>query len=111
LCGPCSSLWLRWLDYTLPPPPIVLCSPGRTVGEIQASQERRYQEWRDTVRFHQDLITRQCGQGHHYQPAEETRPKQPACRHPGRPATRAPAIDSQEQETPTAGMTSCEPRR
>jgi hypothetical protein len=72
LCGPCSALWMRWLDYELPPPPIVLCSPNRTAREIQASQERRSKEWRDTVRFHQDLIARQCREGNHYQPKEET---------------------------------------
>jgi len=64
-CEPCSAAWLAWLDYRLPPAPIVLCSPNRSAREIAASQQRRYQEWRDTIRFEQDLITRLCAAGRH----------------------------------------------
>ena len=66
MCGPCSAEWMAWLDYSPPPPPIRLDGTGiRTVRDVQAAQERRYQDWRDTVRFQQDLIRRQCAAGHH----------------------------------------------
>lgn len=41
-CPPCSKEWHAWLDWTLPPEPIVLCSPGRpSVREMRAHQEVR----------------------------------------------------------------------
>lgn len=65
LCSPCAAASMRWLDYSPAPPPIVLCSPGRTVREIQVSQQRRYQDWRATVRWQQDHIARLCAVGSH----------------------------------------------
>ena len=63
-CPPCSASWQAWLEWRLLPAPIVLCSPNRTVREIAASQEARYQEWRSTVRTQQDLIHRICAARH-----------------------------------------------
>ena len=59
---------MRWLDYTLAPEPIRIdASYARTVRDIQQHQERRHREWRDTVRFEQDLIKRNCSEGRHVQ--------------------------------------------
>jgi hypothetical protein len=68
LCPPCAAASMRWLDYSPPPVPVVLCSPGRTAREIRLSQERRYQDWRDTVRWQQEHIARLCAAGNHCEP-------------------------------------------
>ena len=61
---------MRWLDYTLPPEPIRIdASYVRTVRDIKEHQERRYREWRDTVRFEQDLIKKNCREGRHVKEA------------------------------------------
>lgn len=65
MCGPCSRAWLAWLDYQLPPAPIRLWSGINSVRDIREAQERRYREWRETVRFEQGLIRRLCGEGRH----------------------------------------------
>jgi hypothetical protein len=65
LCQDCSGAWLAWLDWTLPPPPIRLITVGDTVREVGWRQEARYREWRDTVRFHLDLVERQCAEAGH----------------------------------------------
>lgn len=57
MCQACSDAYMAWLDYTLPPPPIRLDGTSiRTARDIRDYQERRYREWRDTVRFQQELI-------------------------------------------------------
>lgn len=71
-CDPCWAAWHRWLDYRIPPAPIVLCSPNRGVREIAASAERRYQDWRDTIRWHQDHTARLCAEGSHAPVKEES---------------------------------------
>lgn len=62
MCPACSKAYLAWLDYRLPPPPIRLMSieGGNPVREIQYRQQRRFEEWRDTIRFQQDLIRSGC---------------------------------------------------
>lgn len=65
LCPPCAAERLRWLDYTLPHPPIRLITIGNSVREMKDAQEARYRDWRDTVNFHMDLIARQCEQARH----------------------------------------------
>jgi hypothetical protein len=66
-CQPCWGLWHRWLDYRLPPPPIRLDGTSiRTVRDVAAAQQRRYQEWRDTIRSQQALIAAACRDGNHY---------------------------------------------
>lgn len=70
MCEACSGAWMRWLDYTLPPEPIRIdASYVRTVRDIEQHQERRYHEWRDTVRFEQDLIRKNCREGRHVKEA------------------------------------------
>jgi hypothetical protein len=68
LCEPCQGLHTRWLDYTLPPPPIQLITIGNTAREMAAHQERRFTEWRDTIRFEQGLTVKHCAEGRHYVP-------------------------------------------
>jgi len=67
-CEPCWGLWHRWLDYTPPPPPIRLDGTGiRTARDVAAAQQRRYEDWRDTVRWQQDHIAACCWAGNHYE--------------------------------------------
>ena len=73
MCPPCAAFWLRWLDYRLPPPPIRLCTPGASVREVKSMQEARYREWRETVRFEQDLTVRLCREGKHVPLREDER--------------------------------------
>lgn len=66
MCEPCAAAWMRWLDYTLPAAPIRLDGTGiRTARDIGEYQQRRYQDWRDTIRFEQDLIKAGCLRGNH----------------------------------------------
>jgi hypothetical protein len=68
-CEPCWGLWHRWLDYTMPPAPIRLDGTGiRSARDVGAAQERRYQDWRDTIRAQQALIAEGCWAGNHYRP-------------------------------------------
>lgn len=69
MCPPCSALWMRWLDYRLPPAPIRLDGTGiRTVSDIREYHERRYKQWRDEIRWQQAHIERLCREGNHYDP-------------------------------------------
>lgn len=73
MCPPCSRAWMAWLDYRLPPPPIRIDGTGiRRVTDIRYYHERRYREWRDTVRYQQDLIGRLCSEGRHAAPDGES---------------------------------------
>lgn len=67
MCQECSREYMAWLDYRLPPPPIRLMSieGGNPAREIQWRQQRRFEEWRDTIRFQQDLIRRLCLEAGH----------------------------------------------
>ena len=64
-CAPCARAWARWLDYRLAPPPIQLITIGGRLRDVQDGQESRFRQWRDTIRFQQDLIDRLCAEGHH----------------------------------------------
>ena len=64
-CPPCSKSWQSWLEWRLPPAPIVLCPAGKpSVRQIAEHQEARYQQWHTTVRTQQDLIHRICAARH-----------------------------------------------
>jgi hypothetical protein len=65
MCPPCSAAWMAWLDWTPPPAPIRLISIGNRVREALDRREARSRQWRETVRFHQDLIERQCAEAGH----------------------------------------------
>ena len=56
---------MRWLDYRLAPPPIQLITIGGRLRDVQDAQESRFRQWRDTVRFQQDLIDRLCAEAGH----------------------------------------------
>lgn len=64
LCAACSLAWNKWLDYRLPPPPIQLLVIGNRPQDIAERTEARYRQWRDTVRFQQDLIVQICTEKH-----------------------------------------------
>lgn len=56
---------MAWLDYRITPL-ITLVQIGKpTVRRIQEAQEARFREWRDTIRFQQDLIERICARENH----------------------------------------------
>ena len=66
ICEACGAAWTAWLDYTLPPGPIRIdASYVRTARDIKEHQEARFREWRDTIRFEQDLIEKLCREGKH----------------------------------------------
>lgn len=70
MCPSCSRAWLAWLDYRLPPAPVRIDGTGiRRVMDIRYYHERRYREWRDTVRCQQDLVRRLCLEGGHAEEA------------------------------------------
>jgi hypothetical protein len=65
LCPECGKLWMAWLDYRITPP-ITLVQIGKpTARRIREAQEARFREWRDTIRFQQDLIERICARENH----------------------------------------------
>ena len=68
LCAPCAAYWSSWLDYTLPAPPIQLCTIDNSARGVADRQRRRFCEWRDTVRFQQGLTVKLCAEGRHYRP-------------------------------------------
>lgn len=51
LCAACSLAWNKWLDY-------------RLQQDIAERTGARYRQWRDTVRFQQDLIVKICTEKH-----------------------------------------------
>ncbi|WP_394622416.1 hypothetical protein JNUCC0626_49660 (plasmid) [Lentzea sp. JNUCC 0626] len=64
LCPDCGKQWMAWLDYRITPP-ITFVQIGKpTARRIQEAQEARFREWRDTIRFQQDLIERICRENH-----------------------------------------------
>jgi hypothetical protein len=65
LCPSCREAWLAWLDYKITPP-ITLVQIGKpTVARVQEAQRARAREWRETIRFQQNLIEQICARQHH----------------------------------------------
>lgn len=64
MCVPCARAHQGWLDYRVVQP-VGLMSIGNDEAHVRAAQTIRFQEWSDTVRFHQDLIVRLCAEGRH----------------------------------------------
>jgi hypothetical protein len=64
LCPPCSAARTAWLDYRLPPVLGIAHGSGApydvSVAGIRDRRRARFEEWRSTIRFHMDLIARQC---------------------------------------------------
>jgi len=69
LCEPCGKAWSEWLDYRLPPVLSLTYGSGAardsTVEGVKERQASRFEQWRSTIRLHQDLIARSCRAGHH----------------------------------------------
>lgn len=62
LCPAHGAEWVAWSGYTLSPTSPQIVQVGTpTVARINAHRKFRFEEWRDTIRFHQDLIDRSCG--------------------------------------------------
>lgn len=71
LCDECRPKWLAWLDYRLPPAPIQLITiGGNSPREMQARQEARARQWRDTIRSQQQIIADNCARLHSAAPAD-----------------------------------------
>lgn len=52
---------MSWLDYKLPPEPIVLINPGSyRVQDVLEHRRYRTQQWRDTITSQQKLIKDSC---------------------------------------------------
>lgn len=60
---------MRWLDYRLPPRLSIAYGSGAAYDSspagIRDARRARLAEWRDTVRFHRDLIDRSCTEAGH----------------------------------------------
>jgi hypothetical protein len=60
LCAEHYRQWQAWLDYRPPPAPMAIITPGNSVREIAARQQRRFEDWRDTIRIQQAAIVAAC---------------------------------------------------
>lgn len=70
LCAACRPKWLAWLDYRLTPPIRI-----HAIGEDNTRAQRdrrnaRFEEWRNTILFQQQLIADACASSH--APARQT---------------------------------------
>ncbi len=66
LCGKHGEEWSAWLDYRLPPGPVMLVGQAGadlTARGVMERQELRSERWRDTIRSSQLLITEACAAG------------------------------------------------
>lgn len=52
---------MSWLDYKLPPAPIVLINPGvNSVRDVLQHKASRTQDWKDTITTQQRIIREIC---------------------------------------------------
>lgn len=69
-CDACRAEIARWYDYRLPRP-VQFANHGgydETGRGIADNGSARYEQWRDTVRYQQDLIRQQCAAQHGHGP-------------------------------------------
>lgn len=64
LCVPCSAAHSAWLDYRLPRVPGFAHGSGApydvSATGLRDQRHARFEEWRSTIRFNQDLIASTC---------------------------------------------------
>lgn len=77
LCPPCRAARSAWLDYRLPPALGIAHGSGApydvSAAGLRDRQRSRFAEWRTTVRFHMDLIARECRTAGHVAEAPTAR--------------------------------------
>lgn len=77
LCPPCGAARLAWLDYRLPRTFGFAYGSGApydvSAAGVRDRRRLRFEEWRSTVRFHTDLIARQCRAAGHVAEAQVAR--------------------------------------
>ncbi|GAA0550044.1 hypothetical protein GCM10010172_35130 [Paractinoplanes ferrugineus] len=69
LCPACQTQRSQWLDYRLPTALGFVHGSGApydvSPAGVRDRHRSRFQEWKDTIAFHRDLIARTCrAQGH-----------------------------------------------
>ncbi|MET8278236.1 hypothetical protein [Micromonospora sp. NPDC005174] len=78
LCEPCSAQHARWLDYRLPRTFGIAYDSGTpydvSTAGVRDRRRSRFEEWRATIKFNQDLIARTCREQRHIEPACEAIP-------------------------------------
>ncbi|WP_433460722.1 hypothetical protein [Micromonospora sp. CA-248212] len=78
LCQPCSAQHARWLDYRLPRTLGIACGSGTpydmSAAGVRDRQRSRFEEWRVTIKFNQDLIARTCREQQHTEPTPRVAP-------------------------------------
>lgn len=78
LCRPCSLARAAWLDYRLPRVPGIAYGSGAaydtSTAGVRDRQRARFEQWRETIRFNQQLIAEQCRAGRHVDGTPEPAP-------------------------------------
>ena len=72
LCGPCREEWLKWLDYQQPVTGIKFANHAAyddTTAGRGGVRRSGFEQWRDTIRYQQQLIKDDCARNHRQQVA------------------------------------------
>lgn len=62
LCEDHKEEYDAWLDYKLPPT-LAIHTVGNSVRDVNDARNARFERWKNTVNFQQDLIKTICAKG------------------------------------------------